>query len=131
MNAELSLSSGVQEEVSCDLARLVDLIWTEASGELESVLSVSVESIKPDDVTKAEGLLLSIRRLLNNSSLGTDEETKEVQQLTKEFFSNIPHVDQSDVIDTKLKLARKQDLCQVIDLSLSSPQLILQFHLLF
>ena len=89
---------------------LVDYIWSEASGELSSLLS---ESIKSEDVCKAEGFLLSIRRVLSSESSSTRDGTAELNRLTADFYSCIPHTDQSDIINTKLKLARKQDLCQV------------------
>ena len=95
------------------VARLVNCIWSEASGELSSILSVPVESIKSDDARKAEGFLLSIRKVLSDGTMGSGDRSKELQRLTREFYSLVPHSDQSDIIDTKLKLARKQDLCQV------------------
>ncbi|XP_062507413.1 protein mono-ADP-ribosyltransferase PARP4-like isoform X2 [Corticium candelabrum] len=111
--AELRLSTGVQS-IQPRVARLVNCIWSEASGELSSILSVPVESIKCDDARKAEGFLLSIRKVLSDGTMSSGERSKELQRLTREFYSLVPHSDQSDIIDTKLKLARKQDLCQLI-----------------
>ena len=108
----MRLSAGIQT-ISPEVETLVDYIWSEASGELSSLLSVPVESIKSEDVCKAEGFLLSIRRVLNSESSSTGDGTAELNRLTTDFYSCVPHTDQSDIIDTKLKLARKQDLCQV------------------
>lgn len=50
---------------------LVDYIWTEASGQLEDVLAVPVETIQVEQIDKAEAALLTIRRLLADKSLST------------------------------------------------------------
>lgn len=47
----------------------MDYIWTEASGQLKDVLAVPVESIKVEQVDKAEAALLSIKRLLADDAL--------------------------------------------------------------
>ena len=53
------------------VAALVDYIWTEASGQLDQVLSVPVESIKVEQLDKAEAELLSIKRLLQDNTIKT------------------------------------------------------------
>ena len=51
------------------VSTLVDYVWSEASGELRDVLAVGVESIKVDQLDKAEAALLSIKRLLSDTAI--------------------------------------------------------------
>ena len=53
------------------MCELVDYVWNEASGELRDVLAVSAESIKVEQLDKAEAALLSIKRLLSDSAMDT------------------------------------------------------------
>lgn len=55
--------------LSPHVSELVDYIWTEASGQLEHVLAVPVESIKVEQVDKAEASLLSIKRTLADKAM--------------------------------------------------------------
>ncbi len=48
-----------------EVVQLVDYVWEEASGQLGDILSVPVESVKVEQVDKAEAALLSIRRILD------------------------------------------------------------------
>ena len=58
--------------ISPEVSQLVDYIWEEASGRLEEVLSVPVDSIKVDQVEKAEAALLSIKRVLEAGKNDTE-----------------------------------------------------------
>ena len=87
---------------------VVDYIWDEANGCLSDILSMPIKKIKLDDVEKAEAILLSLRQILSQPGQGT-----RVEQLSDEFYSVIPHRDDSIIINTKAAIAQKQDLCQV------------------
>uniref|UniRef100_A0ABM0MFB2 Poly [ADP-ribose] polymerase n=1 Tax=Saccoglossus kowalevskii TaxID=10224 RepID=A0ABM0MFB2_SACKO len=96
-----SLSSGV--------SALVEHVWEEATGQLEDILSVSVESLKTENVEKAEALLLQLKRALDNVLSDS-----EIMELSKEFYSFIPHKEDFKVINSKSVIAKKQELCQLI-----------------
>ena len=55
------------QRLSPEVSALVDYIWTEVSGRLKDVLAVPVESVKVEQVDKAEAELLTIKRLLSDS----------------------------------------------------------------
>ena len=57
------------DSVDPQVYKLVDYIWTEASGQLEDVLAVAVDSIKLEQLDKAEATLLSIKRLLQEGNM--------------------------------------------------------------
>ena len=63
--AEVRSSSSSGVAIVPEVSQLVDYIWEEASGQLEEVLAGPVESMKTEQVDKAEAALLSIRRLLD------------------------------------------------------------------
>ncbi len=89
---------------------LVHSIWSDAIGELTSLLNVPVERLKLEDIDKAEGILQAIREILdkNERSLGN------VKKYSDEFYSLIPHNEKNTKeINTKRVIAEKQDLCQV------------------
>lgn len=104
MMSELGLES---ETVSPPVGELVEHIWREAMGELESIISIPVTSVKSEQVEKAEAILKQIKEALdNNNSTG---------ELVTEFYSLIPHHAEHRVTSpTKAWLSRKQDLCQLI-----------------
>ena len=70
MVSEAHTSGSEGSEVNPDVLKLVEYLWEEASGQLESVLSVPVATIKADQVDKAEAALLTIKRLIQE---GTSE----------------------------------------------------------
>lgn len=94
--------------MSPEAANLIDFIWNEATGCLTDILSISVDSIKLEDVEKAEAILLLLRK-----SLDADEGTSAIQELSNEFFSVIPHKNRGIGITSRHLIAQKQDLCQV------------------
>ena len=66
-----SAISGVA--IAPEVTQLVEYVWEEASGCLGEVLSLPVESVKLEQVEKAEAALLSIRRLLDQGKRESDE----------------------------------------------------------
>ena len=104
---DISSSTIASEVMSAEVSDLVGYIWNEANGELNDVLSVPVEGIKLEQVEKAEATLLSIKLILDETNKDGD-----VQKLTNEFYSAIPHKHKG-TLDTKRAIAEKQDLCQV------------------
>jgi len=107
MMLDIHSSIGASEMMPAEITDLVGYIWNEANGELNDVLSVPVEGIKLEQIEKAEAALLSIKLILD----GTNKEG-DMQKLTNEFYSSIPHK-QKTKLDTKRAIAEKQDLCQV------------------
>ena len=107
MMLDIRSSIGGSDVLPADITDLVGYIWNEANGELNDVLSVPVEGIKLEQVEKAEAALLSIKLILDGTSKDGD-----VQKLTTEFYSAIPHK-QKTTLDNKRAIAEKQDLCQV------------------
>ena len=51
--------------IPLEVNNFVDYIWEEATGQLEEILAVTVDTLKTEQVDKAEASLLSIRRLLD------------------------------------------------------------------
>ena len=95
-------------EMSSKVANLVDFIWNEATGSLSDILAVPVDSIKLEDVEKAEAILLLLRKALDAA-----EDASVVMKLKDEFFSVIPHKNRRPGIASRHFIAQKQDLCQV------------------
>ena len=95
--------------MSREVANLIDFIWNEATGSLSDVLTVPADSIKLEDVEKAESVLLLLR-----NSLDSAEDSRVLKKLSDEFFSIIPHKNAGSIIASKCLIAQKQDLCQVI-----------------
>ena len=56
------------EELDPSVSGLVQYVWREAAGELEEVLAVPVGRVKLEQVDKAEGALLAVKRLLDNGA---------------------------------------------------------------
>ena len=110
MMLDIRSSTGASEVIPAEVTDLVGYIWNEANGELNDVLSVPVEGIKLEQVEKAEAALLSIKFILDGTNKDGD-----VQKLTNEFYSAIPHK-QKSALDSKRAIAEKQDICQVYNL---------------
>lgn len=105
--------------LSPDVANLVDVLWNEATGSLSDILAVPVNTIKLEDVEKAEGILLLLKRSFDNV-----EDASKVKKLSDEFFSIIPHKSETLEIASRQEIAKKQDLCQVRTIFIKS----LRFH---
>ena len=106
--------------MSPEVANLIDFIWNEATGSLNDILAIPVDSIKLEDVEKAEAILLLLRK-----SLDANEGSSRIQELSDEFFSVIPHKSKGTEITSRSLIAQKQDLCQV------KPIILLNVYLLF
>eukprot|EP00731_Ephydatia_muelleri_P031972 Em0023g479a len=108
--AEVRQSSGSGGvAIPLEVSNLVDYVWEEATGQLEEILAVTMDTLKTEQVDKAEASLLSIRRLLDQG--GPPEAVK---VLSDEFYSLLPHKpsQRAAVINSKRLIAEKQDLCQ-------------------
>lgn len=108
---QMTISDYFSEEdspMSPEVANLIDFIWNEATGSLTDILAIPVDSIKLEDVEKAEAILLLLRK-----SLDAKEGASAIQELSDEFFSVIPHKKKGTVITSRKLIAQKQDLCQV------------------
>uniref|UniRef100_A0A8B9LWM8 Poly [ADP-ribose] polymerase n=1 Tax=Astyanax mexicanus TaxID=7994 RepID=A0A8B9LWM8_ASTMX len=112
--AEKLASRGLQqllleEKLNCstvtqEVGTFVELIWTEALGSLNSILTVPVSSISLNDVSRVEGLLLQAQKR---------EGEDEVKALLDEVKTLLPLVMVDP--DSKQKLiSQKLDLCQLI-----------------
>ncbi|XP_032219397.2 protein mono-ADP-ribosyltransferase PARP4 isoform X2 [Nematostella vectensis] len=103
-------SSGEGESVSQEVASLVDYLWTEAIGCLNSTLSVPLESIKLQKVQEAEAILMSLKEEFDNT-----QNKEKISKLWEEFDSLIPHqIKIKDSTVNKGLIAEKQNLCQLI-----------------
>ena len=95
-----------------EVSQLVDYVWTEANGQLEEVLVVPVETIKTEQVEKAEAALMSLKRLLTTAEHADPE--NERAKMESEFYNCLPHKPPHKMaIDSMKSIAQKQDLCQV------------------
>nr|XP_060626958.1 protein mono-ADP-ribosyltransferase PARP4 isoform X2 [Anolis sagrei ordinatus] len=117
--AEAISSSTLSE----DVAKFVELIWTEALGVLDLVLAKPVTSISLNDVSKAEGVLLRTKKALNDM-----KSPSELSAMMMDFYQIIPHKDDLNCNVTLKLLSSKQDLCQLIrdmlnvqEINLSTP----------
>uniref|UniRef100_A0A3Q3SUW4 Poly [ADP-ribose] polymerase n=1 Tax=Mastacembelus armatus TaxID=205130 RepID=A0A3Q3SUW4_9TELE len=97
--------------LSQEVGVFVELLWTEALGCLDNVLTVSIDQLSLNDVrfSKAEGLLLQAQKKLNESNYA------EVTSLMAEVYTLLPHrrFQPRLVRNTKL-ISQKLDLCQLI-----------------
>ncbi|XP_071800756.1 protein mono-ADP-ribosyltransferase PARP4-like isoform X2 [Asterias amurensis] len=113
---QLAISGDCDGEMSPEVASLVEGLWKEVIGELEDVLAVDIKTLSAEKVTKAESILLQIKKALDAED--TDDESgseSAIQELSQEFYSQIPHkMHHKEDFKTKSVIAKKQDLCQLI-----------------
>ncbi|XP_033635285.1 protein mono-ADP-ribosyltransferase PARP4-like isoform X2 [Asterias rubens] len=113
---QLAISGDCDGEMSPEVASLVEGLWKEVIGELEDVLAVDIKTLSAEKVTKAESILLQIKKALDAED--TDDESgseSDIQELSQEFYSQIPHkIHHKEDFKTKSVIAKKQDLCQLI-----------------
>ncbi|XP_029458356.1 protein mono-ADP-ribosyltransferase PARP4 isoform X3 [Rhinatrema bivittatum] len=109
--------------LSAEVHGFVELIWVEALGHLDHILRQPVKSISLNDVSKGEGILLQVRKALDDGATA-----ELLSQLMSEFYRIIPHKTGIDYNVDKRLLASKQDLCQLIrdmvnvcEMNMSSP----------
>ncbi|CAG2205451.1 PARP2_3_4 [Mytilus edulis] len=86
---------------------LIEHIWKEATGEIEQVISVPLQSIKLEQIEKAEAILLKIKDC---------KDDLKVEQLFKEFNETLPHKNKTQPVRSQRRswLSKKQDICQMI-----------------
>ncbi|KAM4048542.1 protein mono-ADP-ribosyltransferase PARP4 isoform 3-T4 [Anomaloglossus baeobatrachus] len=96
-------------ELSPEVAGLVESMWVDAVGHLDSILSCPVENISLNDLSKAEGILRQIRNALVNK-----DRKEDISQMMQEFYQCIPHKERRQNNINMKFLTVKQDLCQVI-----------------
>ncbi|XP_033905204.3 protein mono-ADP-ribosyltransferase PARP4-like isoform X4 [Acipenser ruthenus] len=98
-------SSSISQEVTV----FVELIWTEALGCFDDVLASPVNSISPNDVSRAEGILLQARKAMDE---GVDQNG--LRGIMSEFYTILQHKHRMDFNITKKMISTKLDLCQLI-----------------
>lgn len=115
-----------------EVSQLVDYVWAEANGQLDEVLASPVETIKTEQVEKAEASLMSLKRhLMKADPAQTDPENERVK-LETEFYGCLPHKHPHRVaIDSMRVIAQKQDLCQVCTIGLYQWITSMWFHSLY
>uniref|UniRef100_B3DM79 Poly [ADP-ribose] polymerase n=1 Tax=Xenopus tropicalis TaxID=8364 RepID=B3DM79_XENTR len=96
-------------KLSPDVGYFVESVWIEALGHLDNILSRPVNSISLNDVSKAEGVLLQVRKALD-----TRTEPGDIRKAMAEFYRLIPHKKPLQAKIDKELLSTKQDLCQLI-----------------
>ncbi|KAL4233481.1 Protein mono-ADP-ribosyltransferase parp4 [Mactra antiquata] len=108
MTGELGIEScNLSDEVS----QLVQHIWYEALGELETIISVPITNIKLEQIEKAEAVLKQIKSNIDNKDMDS------IPNLVSEFYKNIPHNIMDSVTDNdrfKAWISRKMDTCQLV-----------------
>ncbi|XP_004912129.1 protein mono-ADP-ribosyltransferase PARP4 [Xenopus tropicalis] len=95
--------------ISLDVGYFVESVWTEALTHLDQILSCPVNNISLSDVSKAEGVLLYVRKLL-----GTGTEPGAIRKAMAEFYRLIPHKEPIQANTNMKLLSIKQELCQLI-----------------
>ncbi|MBN3294535.1 PARP4 polymerase, partial [Polypterus senegalus] len=103
---EEALSSSI---ISQEVGVFVELIWTAAHGCLNEVLSCPINSISPNDVIRAEGVLHRARKAMESSCSFSD-----LKIIMSEFFRIIPHKCIAEPFINMRTISQKQDLCQLI-----------------
>lgn len=93
---------------SKDVALVIQNLWVEAIGELDKMLSVPIDEIKHENIAAAEGILLKLKKCI------LENDQNKIDDLTRQFYSLIPHNMGSKTIDSIRLIRDKQDLCQLI-----------------
>ncbi|KAL2081078.1 hypothetical protein ACEWY4_022931 [Coilia grayii] len=101
---------------SQEVGVFVELVWTEALGSLAKVLNVPALSISPNDVSRAEGLLLQVRRV---------EGEGERRSLLEEVRSVLPHT-LPDTLPIAKLVSQALDLCQVLRDTLAVNEVVMR-----
>ncbi|KAF4109487.1 hypothetical protein G5714_010560 [Onychostoma macrolepis] len=99
----------LEEKLNCstlsrDVGVFVELVWTEALGSLNNILTVPVSRISLNDVSRVEGLLLQAQKT---------EKEDEVKALLKEVNTLLP-LRMTDPPSKHKLVSQKLDLCQLI-----------------
>ncbi|KAE8299772.1 Poly [ADP-ribose] polymerase 4 [Larimichthys crocea] len=93
--------------LSQEVGVFVELLWTEALGCLSDILSVPVNKLSLNDVSRVEGLLLQAQRKLR------EEKHTDVMSLLNEVYTLLPLRALHFLPNAKF-ISEKLDLCQLI-----------------
>ncbi|CAL8265978.1 unnamed protein product [Lota lota] len=91
-----------------EVAVFVEMLWAEALGCLDNVLSVPVTNLSLNDVSRAEGYLLQAQRLLK------ENRQTDASSALMELYALLPHRESPPPVPTTRHLSLKLDLCQLI-----------------
>ncbi|XP_078078208.1 protein mono-ADP-ribosyltransferase PARP4 isoform X2 [Mustelus asterias] len=94
--------------ISNEVGAFVEMVWAEAQGHLEDQL-INPTSITLNDITKAEGILLQVKKAIDDKI-----KTETLRDLMSQFYSLLLIKPEADSTITKRKVSEKQDLCQLI-----------------
>ncbi|XP_033966298.1 protein mono-ADP-ribosyltransferase PARP4 isoform X2 [Pseudochaenichthys georgianus] len=94
--------------LSQEVGVFVELLWTEALGCLGNILTVPINKLSLNDVSRVEGLLLQAQRKLKESDYN------EVASLIDEVYTLLPHKEPRPFLPTAKFISQKLDLCQLI-----------------
>ncbi|XP_067842203.1 protein mono-ADP-ribosyltransferase PARP4 isoform X2 [Heptranchias perlo] len=94
--------------ISNEVGVFVEMVWAEAQGHLEDQL-INPTSITLNDVTRAEGVLLEVKKAIDDKI-----EAPALKDLMSQFYSILLIKPETDAMVTKRKISEKQDLCQLI-----------------
>ncbi|XP_010788877.1 poly [ADP-ribose] polymerase 4-like [Notothenia coriiceps] len=92
--------------LSQEVGVFVELLWTEALGCLGNILTVPINKLSLNDVSRVEGLLLQAQRKLKESDYN------EVASLIDEVYTLLPHKEPRPFPPTAKFISQKLDLCQ-------------------
>ncbi|XP_069011288.1 protein mono-ADP-ribosyltransferase PARP4 [Embiotoca jacksoni] len=93
--------------VSQEVGVFVELLWTEALGRLNGILTVPISRLSLNDVTRVEALLLQAQKKLR------EQNAAEVLSLLNEVYVLLPHREPASLLDAR-GVSQKLDLCQLI-----------------
>ncbi|XP_070832623.1 protein mono-ADP-ribosyltransferase PARP4 [Chaetodon trifascialis] len=94
--------------LSQEVGVFVELLWTEALGCLHKILSVSVNKLSINDVSRAEGLLLQAHKKRK------EKKDAEVVSLLLEVYTLLPHREIDLTLSRVKIISQKLDFCQLI-----------------
>uniref|UniRef100_UPI00398E7C2A protein mono-ADP-ribosyltransferase PARP4 isoform X2 n=1 Tax=Pristiophorus japonicus TaxID=55135 RepID=UPI00398E7C2A len=94
--------------ISNEVGVFVEMVWAEAQGHLEDQL-INPTSITLNDVTRAEGVLLQMKKAIDDKI-----EMATLRDLMSQFYSILLIKPETYITVTKRKISEKQDLCQLL-----------------
>ncbi|XP_078734305.1 protein mono-ADP-ribosyltransferase PARP4 isoform X2 [Lampetra fluviatilis] len=98
--------------LSKDVGRFVSFVWSEALGHLSQILQMPVLLIEPKQVTKAEAILLQLKKAVLSKDV---HDEGALERLSNEFYKIIPQQPQAVCPLTGMaSISAKLDLCQLI-----------------
>ncbi|CAN0290308.1 unnamed protein product [Lampetra planeri] len=97
--------------LSKDVGRFVSFVWSEALGHLSQILQMPVLLIEPKQVTKAEAILLQLKKAVLSKDV---HDEGALERLSNEFYKIIPQQPQAVCPLTGMaSISAKLDLCQM------------------